>query len=321
MPAAAIFILDLYTPLGLALGILYLIPLALTSLRFGDRPLFTVAALGTGLTVLGFFLSPPGVSMTYTLFNRTMDITLIWLAAWFLAARRRTETVLKEHEERLQIAQFNSRTGILDWDLRTNRLTWTPELEQMYGLTPGTVRSYEDFRQHVHPDDLPRVEAQRDDAIRSRRTFEIEFRIIRPSGEIRRIESRGSASYDKAGEPVHILGNNCDITARKQAEAHRQALLDAAPDATVTIDRAGKIAHVNRQMEQVFGYHPDELLGQPIEILIPARFHQSHQARGWASPWCTAASGRAAARSGWTANRTAAPRSRCAFQQPGIRSR
>jgi PAS domain S-box-containing protein len=55
-----------------------------------------------------------------------------------------------------------------------------------------------------------------------------------------------------------------------------RALLDAAPDAMVIIDRAGSITDVNGQAETLFGYARDELVAQPIEALIPERFHRSH---------------------------------------------
>jgi PAS domain S-box-containing protein len=67
-----------------------------------------------------------------------------------------------------------------------------------------------------------------------------------------------------------------DITARKQAEEQFRGLLESAPDAMVIVDSEGKIALVNRQTEQLFGYQRQELLGQPIETLVPKRFHRRH---------------------------------------------
>jgi PAS domain S-box-containing protein len=52
--------------------------------------------------------------------------------------------------------------------------------------------------------------------------------------------------------------------------------LDSAPDAMIVIDEAGKICSVNRQTERIFGYRRDELIGQPVEILVPKRYHESH---------------------------------------------
>lgn len=65
------------------------------------------------------------------------------------------------------------------------------------------------------------------------------------------------------------------------------SLIDAAPDAIVLVSRAGLITQINRQTEALFGYTPDELLGQPVEILLPTHLHgihQEHRARYVADP-------------------------------------
>src|SRR5205085_5082873 len=74
-----------------------------------------------------------------------------------------------------------------------------------------------------------------------------------------------------------------DITERKQAEAvlresevRTGAILDATPDATVIVDKEGRIARVNAQAERLFGYGREELLGQPVEQLLPRRFRRGH---------------------------------------------
>jgi len=68
----------------------------------------------------------------------------------------------------------------------------------------------------------------------------------------------------------------------EEVESVLQALLNAAPDATITVDPSGNIAKINQQVEQLFGYHETELIGRSIEILIPERFNTEHKVRAMA---------------------------------------
>jgi PAS domain S-box-containing protein len=130
--------------------------------------------------------------------------------------RHNAEDALRESEERLRLTQLRTGVGIWDWDLRTGKLTWTPELEALFGLEPGSVKCYADFRGRVHPDDIAAIEAHRNAAVRRREPFTLEFRIIRADGQVRWILAMGGAFYDQAtGDAIRILGNNVDITERK----------------------------------------------------------------------------------------------------------
>ncbi|PYP15791.1 MAG: PAS domain-containing sensor histidine kinase [Gemmatimonadetes bacterium] len=77
-------------------------------------------------------------------------------------------------------------------------------------------------------------------------------------------------------EGPFVLASVVDITERKRAEARFRAAVESAPSGMVMIDRTGKILLINREVERLFGYPRGELLGQPIELLVPARLRGEH---------------------------------------------
>ena len=115
-------------------------------------------------------------------------------------------------------------------------------------------------------------------AIRSGQPVRWEEKSVYPAGQ-RYGEVAVTPLYDASGLATHLIGIVHDITERKLLEERRaEALLEAAPDAMVVVDQAGKIVLVNAQTERLFGYQRAEILGQQIEVLIPTRFHEGHQA-------------------------------------------
>ncbi|TCO81991.1 PAS/PAC sensor signal transduction histidine kinase [Plasticicumulans lactativorans] len=80
---------------------------------------------------------------------------------------------------------------------------------------------------------------------------------------------------DSAGTPV-VVSAIRDISERRSAEQKFRGLLEAAPDAIVIVDGAGRIVLVNSQTEKLFGHPRNRLLGQPVETLLPPRFRASH---------------------------------------------
>jgi PAS domain S-box-containing protein len=89
------------------------------------------------------------------------------------------------------------------------------------------------------------------------------------------VESRWAAHYDGKGALAGLLEVNRDITARLETQ---MALLELAPDAIVGIRSNGLIVLVNAQVEALFGYERKELVGQPVEVLVPERLRENHRA-------------------------------------------
>ncbi|MGE3539642.1 MAG: PAS domain-containing sensor histidine kinase [Candidatus Tectimicrobiota bacterium] len=96
--------------------------------------------------------------------------------------------------------------------------------------------------------------------------------------------------YDASGQAVGFLLMSKDISQEipaARAEEKFRGLLESAPDAMVIVNKAGEIVLINSQTEQLFGYTREELLGQPVEILVPPRLreqHPSHRIHYFAGP-------------------------------------
>src|SRR5581483_2357497 len=103
-----------------------------------------------------------------------------------------------------------------------------------------------------------------------------EYEAYRKDGSKIWVSKSVRAVPDASGSVLHYEGSVQDVTARKRMEAKVRILLDSTPDAMVIVGGNGKIAVVNNQVAKVFGYTPEELVGQESEILVPERFRANN---------------------------------------------
>src|SRR5262245_37322081 len=133
--------------------------------------------------------------------------------------RRQTEDKLRRSQAQLAQAQQIARLGSWEWDLVHDRVSWSEETPRLYGHPPGDSGfTMEKSLERIHPDDLERVKQVLDDALRTRRLFVCDHRVILPDGTERMIQSRGEIAVNDQGEPVRMLGIVQDITEAKHAE-------------------------------------------------------------------------------------------------------
>jgi PAS domain S-box-containing protein len=141
------------------------------------------------------------------------------------ADRRRAEVELREAEERLRLATEAGRVGLLDWDVLAGESRCSGAMAEIYGYPPGEFNlSYEEFLRRVHPEDRGRVRSTLDAAVAAGAPHELEFRIVRPAGDVRWVHSKGRVHRDERGTPARVLGVSIDVTEQKQAEQERDRL-------------------------------------------------------------------------------------------------
>src|SRR6185295_12238445 len=131
---------------------------------------------------------------------------------------------LETMQMRLLEAQAVAHVGSWEWDIATNSVWWSDELCRLYGVDPARARSYEEFLDHVHPDDRERVRAIVTRAFEDGQPFAFEHRAVRPDGSVITLAASGRVIADAQGKPQRMLGTGQDITERKRAEAERAAL-------------------------------------------------------------------------------------------------
>ncbi|MGI0494222.1 response regulator [Alkalinema pantanalense CENA528] len=123
-------------------------------------------------------------------------------------------------QERLELAQKAGKIGTFEWQIASNQITWSPELEMLYGYPIDQFNNcYEDWLQTLHPDDREQVHQEFWQAVQREQALDIEFRILTPQGEIRWIAAKSQVFAARSGHPCRMLGVHIDITEKKQLEA------------------------------------------------------------------------------------------------------
>ncbi len=136
-----------------------------------------------------------------------------------ITPRKRAEDALRDSEERLRLAQQAAKIGVFEWDIQSGQNTWTRELEELYGLLPGTFgKTQSAWEDLVHPADRADALARVEQAFQTGTPVEAEWRVIWPDGSVHWLAGRFQVYRDAAGQPLRLSGVNFEITERKSIE-------------------------------------------------------------------------------------------------------
>jgi PAS domain S-box-containing protein len=149
---------------------------------------------------------------------------------------RASEEALRRSEAYLAEAQRLSHTGTLAFNA-TAPAYWSEESYRIWGLDPlQGLPSRETVLQRIHPDDRQSVNVETEEALRQKRDFTLEFRIVLPDGTVKYIESTGRPLLSANGELVEMVATHVDATERKRAQEEHERLRALEAD----------LAHMNR---------------------------------------------------------------------------
>ncbi|NJR59345.1 MAG: EAL domain-containing protein [Cyanobacteria bacterium CRU_2_1] len=198
----------------------------LQRLRFRDQlSVLLLLCLGWGL--LSLTLVPYGVKIPVV-----TPILLFGLSGGMVALAEvvRTYLLLRQSEERYALAVRGSSEGLWDWNLRTDRVYFSPRWKEMLGYLEHQLSdSPQEWLSRVHPADLELLKVAIADHLRGNTShFENEHRLLHQNGTHRWMLSRGLAVRNREGKAERMVGSQTDITSRKQTEEElwRSAFFD-----------------------------------------------------------------------------------------------
>lgn len=146
------------------------------------------------------------------------------------AELEQSTTRLVESEQRRSMAIAAGKMGSWDWDWINGDWMWDEGQYKIFGIEPGTLDvTSSNIQTLFHPDDVDGLRQAWGEFTKGAKSYETEFRIVRPDGEIRWCVGTAAASIDKDGRVVRVSGVTVDITDRKRAE-ERQSLLTREVD-------------------------------------------------------------------------------------------
>ena len=184
--------------------------------------------------------------------------------------RKRTEESPYLSERSLAQAQRIAHIGNWEHELKNGRTHWSDEMYRIFGFAPGKLNpSYKTFILFVHPDDRCRVRESIRGVLRGSRSEGVEYRIVRPDGEVRFVHTQYEVALDGSGRPAKFFGTMHDVTDRKQVE---QKLKETEERYRLLVERIPAVAYVDSavvpdaafytspRIEALLGYTPEEWL-------------------------------------------------------------
>jgi PAS domain S-box-containing protein/putative nucleotidyltransferase with HDIG domain len=191
-----------------------------------------------------------------------------------ITERKRAEEKLRESEQRLKEAQKVAHIGHWELDPKIGTPIWSDEIFRIFGLDPkDNEPSFVKHKTHLHSDDWPILNKAVTKASMDGTPFDIQFRIVQPSAEIKWMHALGTTIMDSNGVISKLFGTAQDITERKRSEEELRKSeenfrlsLDDSPLGVRIVTVEGETLYANQATLKIYGYDRiEELKRTPIK--------------------------------------------------------
>jgi PAS domain S-box-containing protein len=182
---------------------------------------------------------------------------------------------LRESEGKLEEAQRIAHIGHWDRDLDAGRVTLSEQACLIFGVSPSErvhslAQWHDRWQELLHPEDRSKATQAVKDALQGGPPYNVEYRVVRPNGEVRIVHSHGEVTRDESGRPCRMFGTMQDITERKRAE---KALQDSESKYRIVADNTfdwefwqspdGQFVYLSPSFERITGYGAQECMREP----------------------------------------------------------
>ena len=193
-------------------------------------------------------------------------------------------TELISSTEKLKEAQQIAQIGHWDWDVTTNRLTWSDNMYNIYGIDKESGIDYEKFIGLVHPEDRSNMQVNIEFALQSQVFNDFFHRIITPAGEEKIMHARGEVITNRKGKTLRMVGTGQDVTKQKmiekklietsrKIEEHNQfieQLINSSLDLIMVVDKELRFITLNKKAHGLFKeFYNNEPIGKKITDINP----------------------------------------------------
>jgi len=184
-----------------------------------------------------------------------------------ISDRKTAELDLKLINQRMTLAANAAGIGIWDLNLVNNEVIWDDWMFKIYGIKKDDFGgAYEAWQHSVHPEDVERASSELQISANGGKSFNTDFRIVKPGGSVHYIKANAVVIQDDDGHPTRMIGTNIDITERKITEAEIQSLArfpNENPSPVLRVNTDGTVLYANKSARELLDYWQTDV-GQKV---------------------------------------------------------